>query len=1087
MAASFLSILTLNARRPPVGAASPPDVVIASSAGACIATFERCKENAAVVDPQRQSSVEDQLARFSIWAFNMGVFAKPKLSLDHRLREAIGIRHTVVGLLGVLNDLVEQCELCTFLADIGDPLLQIPDRNQRLAGGEFERVLLEIAGELTLLHDLSNTIRQAGRKAQEEKAPKDFVIKDIQGNELEVPLMEAYASNILDRFPDCSEVIRRRLAHTMVLRRKRILYRRFRYAGKPIRPTQPSTKPTVRPPQDRAPVTESRTRVREARFETTTKVTSKVAESVAQSTAIRSATTLAMTAFREAQAPTVVSRSKTIAINSHEGLVFPPAPGKHIRDRYKQLKLKQEEDLERRLGRVAARHARDEKSKKNTRGFLDELLAKERQRSLRELEILWHNCNESVVEVICPFCLCVLTSTDVNRDEAWREHVKNDLDAYVCLFEECGEPDKLWRRSEAWLKHMTEHTLRWRCPAKAHRDQHFETQDAFRAHLLEGHKKAYSDAELAMLISRSRKATRPLFISCPLCGHTTEEVNGKLEQHIAGHLRSLALKSLPPEYDDADNEDEDGASNQGSFDALSNRSTIKAVDDMGEPLVFDDQDEVHEPQTTGAFVSSNDKTTQRLVNADIRPLTYTAEDFHQGVEKENEAWTLSSTYFDRLLVPNYLDLYQLDQTNPARPVYVDHTYPTAGSPLSDLDSWLVATNHDKAFENLPAPLGTESAYMYDTAGLGDWANYDKEFHEPWDAVTGYRDSEWPTRPPLIGLGLEPPARNAQPLPEHPSEHTRVSPCSNETLVNMPPIYVSAATPPPPVAWDADSFPFEPHTHDFVISGLTHNARADDKLRKLMQRVVAKEAREHEWDEFQDTLGLVIDQHYSGSDPEELAASALLNELKKSAEENTAIAKSQARAGPSRLEGEELERPDHPAILCRGCSKRFGSPEELNAHVAAEHGGIVKRYICRDPETVGLGSSLRCETPLSNCQSCASKKHYTRWLSAGAHLASCHLERPGPSSGKDKSVSNDVRGAKAGGSEDVSVDLQTVSELKLWLEEVYVTVDGDVLEPIVAARRSLAALEQERSAGGPLNTVLPLEQHSGANPAYWGGP
>ena len=110
MAASFLGILTLNARRPPVGAASPPDVVIASSAGACIATFERCKENATVVDPQRQSSIEDQLARFSIWAFNMGVFAKPKLSLDHRLREAIGIRHTVVGLLGVLNDLVEQCE-----------------------------------------------------------------------------------------------------------------------------------------------------------------------------------------------------------------------------------------------------------------------------------------------------------------------------------------------------------------------------------------------------------------------------------------------------------------------------------------------------------------------------------------------------------------------------------------------------------------------------------------------------------------------------------------------------------------------------------------------------------------------------------------------------------------------------------------------------------------------------------------------------------------------------------------------------------------------------------------------------------------
>ena len=490
-------------------------------------------------------------------------------------------------------------------------------------------------------------------------------------------------------------------------------------------------------------------------------------------------------------------------------------------------------------------------------------------------------------------------------------------------------------------------------------------------------------------------------------------------------------------------------------------------------------------------MSSSDKTTQRLVNADIRPPAYTAEDFHQGVEKENEAWALTSSYVDRPLVTKYLNLFELelDHMGLARPVDMDHTDPTAGIPLGSLESMLVAQEDDDISSWTPFAIDS----TYETA-FGAAADYDdKAVVELWNTLTGSSDS-----PSLIELGLkpirtgiatlEPPARtDAQPLSERLTEHTRVSPVSNKTLVDMPPIYVSTATPPPPLAWDADSFPFVPHTHDFVISGLTHNARANDKLRKLMQRVVAKEAREHEWDEFQDTLGLVIDQHYSGSDPEELAASALLNELKKSAEEDTAVAKSQARAGPSRLEDEELERPNRPAILCRGCSKRFGSPEELNAHVAAEHGGIVKRYICRDPETVGLGSSLRCETPLSNCQSCASKKHYTRWLSAGAHLASCHFERPGPSSGKDKSVSNDVRGAKAGGSEDVSVDLQTVSELKLWLEEVYVTVGGDVLEPIVAAGRSLAALEQERSAGGPLNTVLPLEQHSGANPAYWGGP
>ncbi|KAH8753243.1 hypothetical protein F5883DRAFT_632829 [Diaporthe sp. PMI_573] len=454
MAAAHRTTLTLNSRQP-VAAADERSAPVLTSARACLVSFERCISITTGVDLQRQSSIEDQIARFSIWTFNMGVFVEPKASLDHRLREVPEVRDMVVGLLGVLDGLVQQ--LSALLGRLGDPLLQIPERNQLLAGGAFERALQDITGEITLLHELSNTIRKAGRKSQNARALRDFTIKDADGNELEEALKNAFADNILDRFPGCSETIRRRLASTMVLRRNRILYRRHRHASHPIRPAVTTRKPALQ-----APPGQARGKDRPSRATQPGPAGQAVAEetrSVVPSTAVKSATTLAVTDFKKAQAPSVVSNSRTIALGSHEELVFPRAPRKHIRD---------------------------------------------------------------------------------------REHVKNDLDAYVCLFEDCDDPEELWTHSESWLKHMRKHALRWRCPAKSHRGQHFETQEHFRTHLVEDHKKNYSDAELALLTDRSRQATGPLFMSCPLCGGTSEQVNGKLEEHIAGHLRSLALKSLPP-------------------------------------------------------------------------------------------------------------------------------------------------------------------------------------------------------------------------------------------------------------------------------------------------------------------------------------------------------------------------------------------------------------------------------------------------------------------------------------------------------------------------------------------------------------
>ncbi len=57
------------------------------------------------------ATVSDHLARFKIWAGNIGAHRKGRSSLDYRLREASHIRAQVVRLLGDLLEALQDGEL----------------------------------------------------------------------------------------------------------------------------------------------------------------------------------------------------------------------------------------------------------------------------------------------------------------------------------------------------------------------------------------------------------------------------------------------------------------------------------------------------------------------------------------------------------------------------------------------------------------------------------------------------------------------------------------------------------------------------------------------------------------------------------------------------------------------------------------------------------------------------------------------------------------------------------------------------------------------------------------------------------------
>lgn len=156
--------------------------------------------------------------------------------------------------------------------------------------------------------------------------------------------------------------------------------------------------------------------------------------------------------------------------------------------------------------------------------------------------------------------------------------MKNDLDPYLCLFEDCNQPDELYSHSDEWFAHLNQHAQRWRCSSHHDLDP-FSTREEYIEHLRNVHNSKLSDAQLRVLANKSIRKAAKLFQSCPLCGKDEIEVDRRLEDHIVGHLRSLAIKSLPSYEEDIPDNDGIGMESIDVSRAQS-RSTVKNLEDV---------------------------------------------------------------------------------------------------------------------------------------------------------------------------------------------------------------------------------------------------------------------------------------------------------------------------------------------------------------------------------------------------------------------------------------------------------------------------------------------------------------------------
>lgn len=147
-------------------------------------------------------------------------------------------------------------------------------------------------------------------------------MRDTDGNDLGQLFKDSFAASLLKlKFPGADERIRDRLASAMLLRRRRILYRKSRLTTRPTKISQKSTSAKVpkQPPKiiEVGAISESKIEDSQSRlFPTPSHVISQA----------HTATTLDPEKFRKASAPSRISAAKSIPLTQDEEFDFPPMP-----------------------------------------------------------------------------------------------------------------------------------------------------------------------------------------------------------------------------------------------------------------------------------------------------------------------------------------------------------------------------------------------------------------------------------------------------------------------------------------------------------------------------------------------------------------------------------------------------------------------------------------------------------------------------------------------------------------------------------------------------------------------------------------
>jgi hypothetical protein len=166
----------------------------------------------------------------------------------------------------------------------------------------------------------------------------------------------------------------------------------------------------------------------------------------------------------------------------------------------------------------------------------------------------------------CPYCY-IICPARYGRGRAWRTHLLQDLQPYICTYAECDNAEQLFRSRREWVAHEASHRKAWRCPE--HPTAIYRSSVGLEDHLQREHSDSLPASQLPVIVRVGETTTVDARPKCPICCAPSDtEGLGDFHNHVANHLERIATFALPIGTED----EADGASSQGRSESSESRN-----------------------------------------------------------------------------------------------------------------------------------------------------------------------------------------------------------------------------------------------------------------------------------------------------------------------------------------------------------------------------------------------------------------------------------------------------------------------------------------------------------------------------------
>ncbi|KAF5622972.1 meiosis-specific serine threonine kinase mek1 [Fusarium sp. NRRL 52700] len=142
------------------------------------------------------------------------------------------------------------------------------------------------------------------------------------------------------------------------------------------------------------------------------------------------------------------------------------------------------------------------------------------------------------LEARCPYCHIVCPAKEFQHSR-WRKHIIQDLQPYMCTWDDCPDADTMYGTRSAWLSHEAQvHRRVFRC---VNHPELFLSRDSFRNHLLSSHQDL-GEGQIEAMMDFGQASHSENRVSCPFCLSEGPVLRG-LPNHMAYHQERLACFS----------------------------------------------------------------------------------------------------------------------------------------------------------------------------------------------------------------------------------------------------------------------------------------------------------------------------------------------------------------------------------------------------------------------------------------------------------------------------------------------------------------------------------------------------------------